>query len=181
MQKNWYIIYTRPNAEKKVSTALARRKIESYVPMNSKSISHAKKTKIQKKPLFQSYVFANISEAEIPFITSLHNFINFVYWKQHPVNLTNEEILLIKEFTTNYTDIKVQKIEVNINNSAKAIDVSQRSFSGNVLTIKNTITKVIFPKIGVCIFAETENEKMLHAKVISSPKFTRLPFRNPVN
>ena len=174
MQKNWYIIYTRPSAEKKVSSLLNRKNIENYFPVNTKTKLHSKKTKIQKEPLFHSYLFANISEAELSLITSLRNVINFVYWKQHPVKVANEDIMLLKEFTKNYTDIKVQKIEVNINNLAKIIDASRRSFYGNMLTIKNSIAKVDFPAIGFSIFAEMEGEKMQENNIISDEKFTHL-------
>lgn len=174
MQKNWYIIYTKPKAEKKVSTALTRRKIENFVPMNSRTILKSRKIKIQNEPLFQSYLFANISEADMPTISSLDSVVNFVYWKQHPVIVTDDDILLIKEFTTNYTNIKVQKTEVNMNDIAKVIDGSQRFFSGNVLTIKNTIAKVNLPTIGFSIFAEIEKGGIIHTEITSAEKYLHL-------
>jgi transcription antitermination factor NusG len=174
MQKNWYIIYTRSRAENRVSKLLTRKKIENYVPVNSKAILHSKKRKIQKEPLFQSYLFANISEDEIPLITSFRGVVNFVYWKQHPVKVANEDIMLIKEFTKNYINIEVQKIEVNINNLAKIIDGSQRRFNGSVLTIKNTISKVVFPAIGFSIFAEARTENMAGIEVVTHENFTHL-------
>jgi transcription antitermination factor NusG len=174
MQKNWYIIYTRSGAENRVSRLLTRKKIENYVPVNSKTIFHSKKTKTQKVPLFESYLFAKISEDKIPLITSFRGVINFVYWKQHPVKVANEDITLIKEFTKNYINIKVQKIEVNINNLAKIIDGSRRRFYGSVLTIKKTIAKVDFPTIGVSIFAETATESMPPVDVITHANFTHL-------
>ena len=43
MQKNWYIIYTKLKAEKKVSTALTKRKIENYLPVNTKTVFNQEK------------------------------------------------------------------------------------------------------------------------------------------
>lgn len=154
MQKNWYIIYTRSKTENKVSALLTRKKIENYVPLNSRAVPHSRKAKIQKEPLFQSYIFVNISDDKIPLITSLRGVINFVYWKKCLVKVENEDIMLIKEFTKNYMNIKVQKIEVNISSLAKIIDGTRRYFNGSILTIKNTIAKVDFPAIGFSIFAE---------------------------
>jgi len=174
MQKNWYIIYTRSRAENRVSRLLTRRKVENYVPVNLKTILHSKKTKTKKEPLFKSYLFANISEDEIPLITSFRGVVNLVYWKQNPVKVANEDIILIKEFTKNYINIKVQKIEVNINNLAKIIDGSRRYFHGSVLTIKNTIAKVDFPTIGFCIFAEIKTENMPSIEANTHENFTHL-------
>jgi transcription antitermination factor NusG len=174
MQKNWYIIYTRSGAENRVSRLLTRKKIENYVPVNLKAILHSKKIKTQKEPLFQGYLFANISEDKMPLITSFKGVINFVYWKQHPVTVANEDIVLIREFTKNYINIRVQKVEVNINNLAKIIDGSQRSFHGSVLTIKHTIARIDFPTIGLSIFAETGTEGMPNLEVNNHENFTHL-------
>ncbi len=51
---------------------------------------------MQKEPLFENYLFANISEAEAPLILSMNNVINFVYWKQDPIVVAEEDILIIK-------------------------------------------------------------------------------------
>lgn len=174
MQKNWYIIYTRSGAENRVSRLLTRKNIENYVPVNLKTIPHSKKIKTQKEPLFQGYIFANISEEKMPFITSFRGVINFVYWKQHPVRVANEDIVLIKEFTKNYVNIRVQKVEVNINNLAKIIDSSRRCFHGSVLTIKNTIARIDFPTIGLSVFAETGSEGMPNLGVNIHENFKHL-------
>lgn len=174
MQKNWYIIYTKPKAEKRVASALTRKRIENYVPFNSKTIIQSRKTKTQIVPLFQGYVFANLSEAEASSILSLNNVINFVYWKQHPIVVPEEDILRIKEFTINYSDITVQKIDVNINNLAKVFDGSQRSFSGNVLIIKNTVAKVDLPTIGFSMTAKVERENSLYPEIALSENYFHL-------
>ena len=171
MQKNWYIIYTKPKTEKRVAKALTRKRIENYVPLNSRSIKESRKTKTEKVPLFPNYVFANISEAEASSILSLNNIINFVYWKQHPIVVPVEDLQMIKEFTINYSDITVQKIEVNINNLGKVFDGSQRFFSGNVLTIKNTVVKVNLPTIGFSMTAKVERENSLYPE-IAHPEYS---------
>jgi transcription antitermination factor NusG len=160
MQKNWYIIYTKPKAEKKVSKALKRKKIEYYVPMNSRTVLQSTRTKIHKEPLFQNYLFAHLSKEEFSVIASLNTIINFVYWKREPVVVTEDDLSHIKNFTTNYTDIKVEKTEVNLKETAKVIDGSHSYFSGNALIIRNSSVKINFPTIGFSIFAEIESNKM---------------------
>lgn len=161
MQKNWYIIYTKPRMEKKVASSLSKRKIENFVPLNSKKFSSFKRTKIQQEPLFESYVFAKLQENETAKIRSLEGIVNFVYWKGKPANIQEDEIELIKEFTSQHEEIQVEKIHVNETHSAKVIDGSRYSLSGNLLTVKNTTAKVNLPSIGFSLVAKVANENPL--------------------
>ncbi|MEO8819561.1 MAG: UpxY family transcription antiterminator [Ginsengibacter sp.] len=161
MQKNWYIIYTKQKTEKKVSTALSKRKIENFVPLNSKTVVVFRKKKIQQEPLFKCYLFAYTNETEISKIKSIDGVINLVYWKDQPAMVGQDEIDLIKEFTSDYTDIKVERINVTENGVAKTIDNLRYSMSGNVLWVKNTVAKVKLPSIGFSMLAQIADENSL--------------------
>ena len=43
MQKNWYIIYTKPKCEKKVASLLSKKKIENFLPVHWKEITSLEK------------------------------------------------------------------------------------------------------------------------------------------
>ena len=166
MQKNWYMVYTRPKWEKKVVASLTKRKIENFFPVNnSKQLTYLKKIKIQHEPLFESYVFVNATESDLPGIKSIDGVVNFIYWKGKPAIVQAEEIEVIKEFTTDHQDIRLEKTKVNVNDVAKVIDAAKYSIDGNVLTIKNTIVKVNLPSIGFTLTAKVETESSLHQKV----------------
>ncbi len=45
MQKNWYIIYTKPKCEKKVAAFLTKKKIENFLPLQWKEITYVQKKK----------------------------------------------------------------------------------------------------------------------------------------
>ena len=165
MQKNWYIIYTKPEMEKKVEGLLKKRKIESFVPVSSKKISSFKKTKIQLTPLFKSYVFVKLEENETAKIRSIEGVVNFVYWKGKPANIQEAEIELIKEFTADHDEIVVEKINVTEAQSTKVRGNPNYSLSGNVLTIKNSIAKVNLPSIGFSLVAKVEDRNHLQIEV----------------
>jgi transcription antitermination factor NusG len=165
MQKNWYIIYAKPKTEKKVAAALSKRKIENFIPLNSRTVTVFRKKKIQQQPLFQSYLFVYIHESEIPRIRTIDGVINLVYWKNKPATVSKDEIHVIKEFVANYTDIKTEKISVNTNEPAMAVDHSKSSRFGNILVIKNTIAKVKLPSIGFSIVAQIASQNSLRAGI----------------
>ena len=165
MQKNWYIIYTKPRMEKKVASQLKKRKIENFIPLNSKRIASFKRIKIHEEPLFESYVFVKIHENEIAKVRASENIVNFVYWKGNPANIQEDEIELIRDFTSEHEEILIEKILVNEMHYAKVIDGSKYSLSGNLLSVKNTIAKVNLPSLGYSLVAQVNNINHLEIEV----------------
>ncbi len=64
MQKNWYVIYTKPQSEKKVATLLTKKKIENFIPLVSAEALRSWRHKLVYRPLFKSYVFVYTTEQE---------------------------------------------------------------------------------------------------------------------
>ncbi len=156
MQKNWYIIYTKPKWERKVTATLKKRKIENFLPLHYKQITSFRRSKTQEEPLFQSYVFANVTENEIFKLFSVDGVINLVYWKGEPAKIKDDEIEIIKDFISDYQDITLEKTKVNETDVARIIDGSRYSMSGNILTIKNTVAKAKLPSMGITLVAKVE-------------------------
>ena len=170
MQKNWYIIYTKPKCEKKVASIFTKRKIENFFPLNCKHVTSFRKRRMLQEPLFKSYIFANMMETEISKIRTIDGVVNLVYWKGKPAIIQEEEIEVIREFITDHQDIKLEKTNVNLNDVARVIDGSKYSMDGNVLTVKNTTVKVNLPSIGFTLIAKVETENPLHQEVFSGRK-----------
>jgi len=78
--KNWYAVYTRPRAEKKVADALTKKKIENFSPINKVIRQWSDRKKIVYEPLFTSYVFVKVSEQELSAIKQTDGVINLVSW-----------------------------------------------------------------------------------------------------
>jgi len=169
MQKNWYIIYTKAKREKKVASLFTKKKIENFIPLNSKQVISGRKRKMVQLPLFESYLFANIQEHEINKIKMIDGVVSLAYWKQKPAIIRKEEIEVIREFTIDHQNITLEKTRVNVNDVAKVIDGSRYSIEGNILTVKNTTVKVNLPSIGFALVAKVETE---------NPSLTEVPFIN---
>lgn len=165
MQKNWYIIYTKAKCEKKVASIFTKKRIENFIPMNCKQVTSGRKRKVVQHPLFESYLFAHMTEDEIRKIKMLDGVVNLVYWKQNPAIIQKEEIEVMREFTSHHEDIIVEKTRVNVNDVAKVIDGSRYSIDGNVLMVKNTTSKVNLPSLGFALIAKAETENPLHSEL----------------
>jgi transcription antitermination factor NusG len=88
---NWYVAYTKPRCELKVTQLLTRKHIKNYCPLHftEKSLFDAKT--IILTPLFNSYVFVYIHEHELSMILNIPGVINCLYWLNRPATIAENE------------------------------------------------------------------------------------------
>lgn len=159
MQKNWYLVYTKPKCEKKVAALLTKRKIENFCPQNRTQVKQIRKSKMVDQPLFSSYVFVYVEEGKVSYIRNFENILNLVYWKGQPAIIKEDEIAIIKDFINDHNDIRIEKTFVDEKDSAKIIDRPGYTIDGNLLTLKNRSIKVNLPSIGYTLIAEVDRDE----------------------
>lgn len=165
MQKNWYIIYTKPKCEKKVASTITKRKITNYLPVNCRQFNSSRKRKLIYEPLFDSYIFAFISEVDIPVIKKIDGVLNLVYWKGKPAVIQENEIEAIREFTSDHYDIRLEKTRIDMSGLARVVDGPQYLMERNILTIRNKMVKVNLPSLGFTMIAEISSANMFDNKI----------------
>ncbi len=160
MQKKWYAVYTRPRWEKKVTELLARRKVEVFCPLNKTLRQWADRKKIVMEPLFTSYVFVCVTEAEHLLIKQTDGIINFVYWLGSPAVIKDEEIETIKNFLSEHSDVKLEKVAVNVADRVRITDGLLVHREGDVLEVKSKTVKVLLPSLGYAMTAEISKSRI---------------------
>ena len=161
MQKNWYAVYTRPSCEKKIAGLFTKWKIENFYPLNYVRTNVSWRNKTQSEPLFKSYIFVHISETEISRLYKAEGVVSVLYWLGQPAVIKDEEVETIKEFASNYRSLRVERTNVNINDSVKIINGPSYRKEGNFISIKNKTVKVNLPSLGFAIIAELEKENIM--------------------
>lgn len=156
-EKKWYAVYTKVRWEKKVSELLAKKKIESYCPLNKVTRQWADRKKIIAEPLFTSYVFVKVSAAEHTQLLKTDGIISFVYWLGKPAVIRDAEIDMIQNFLKDYPAITLEKTNVNINDMVRVISGPLMSQEGHVIAVKSKTVKIMLPSLGYIMSAEVEN------------------------
>jgi len=159
-EKMWYAVYTKPRWEKKVAGLLTRKNIENYCPLNKVQKQWSDRKKIVMEPLFQSYVFVNVSSIEQLMVRETTGVLNFVYWLQKPAMIREEEIDVIKRFLNEYHNVQIEKSTVNLNDKVRIVGGPLMMREGNVLEIKNKTVKVLLPTMGYTLVAEIEKSNI---------------------
>lgn len=163
---SWYALYTKPRWEKKVADLLTKKKITNYCPLNKVQKQWSDRKKIVLEPLFRSYVFVHITEAEQPLVRQIDGVINFVYWLGKPAIIRDSEIDVIKRFLQDYENVQLEKAEVNLNDTVRVTHGPLLFMEGNVVEVKHKTVKVLLPSLGFSLVAEIDKSHIEKVKLI---------------
>lgn len=111
---NWYVIYTKPKWEKKVAEKLEQSGIECYCPLITQIKQWSDRKKKVEVPLFNSYVFVKLEEAERNSVFQISGVVRYLFWLGKPAIVKEEEIEIIKSSlkSPNIADVTVTAIQV---------------------------------------------------------------------
>ena len=154
MLRNWYAVYTKPQKEKFVSSAFARKGFECFCPVVNINSGKSNNKKTTFEPLFMCFVFVYMSEGDISSIKSIPGVLNILYWKSKPALIKAEEIAVIKHFTVNFINIKLIKSSVNLVHNIAVKDEPVILFKENAVSVKYQTVKAYLPSLGYTLIAE---------------------------
>ncbi len=94
----WYVLYTKPKNEKKVSEQLNSLGFEAYCPLVTTFRQWSDRKKKIQIPLFRSYVFINISDADRAKVFQVAGVVRYLFWLGKPAIVKDQEITVLKEW-----------------------------------------------------------------------------------
>jgi len=154
----WYIVYTKPRAEKKLSQLLTKYNLENYVPIRKERKKWTDRFKWIHTPILPSYIFVKIvfwrDKNKVLQLPGSHH---FVFHKGQPATVSQEELDLLEEGLQKYADsLKVRPESVL--EKGKLVRIVSGAFSGKtleILKVKNkTLVVLRFPGIDTAITHE---------------------------
>lgn len=93
----WYVIYTYPNQERKVSMALLQMGLATYLPLTKVIRKWSDRYKTVSVPLFPNYLFVQVQAPERFKVLKAAGALRFVTFNGNPATLTGAEIAIIKQ------------------------------------------------------------------------------------
>ena len=164
MSTKWYVMYTKPNSEKKVSEILTRKKIENYSPVNNAAGICNNLKKVKDTSLFKSYVFVKTTEHQHQDVKKISGVLNFLYWMGRPVVVKSVEIKAIKLFLNEYTNVIVEKTAIRPD-VTDLVNYAGTEQQVPMVTIRNKKAFVYLSSLGYVMTAEVDTPNV---RVISS-------------
>ncbi len=156
MDKNWYILYTKPGTEKKVAASLAKRGIEHYLPLCYKGGDNNLMGKRLKEPLFEGYVFVETTVDELIGIRHAVDALSVVYRGKELAEVPKEEIKTLMDFTFMHEKIDRVCIKVGKNEPSTNIKTLPLLVSEGALNTLKYLDELLLPSIGYALVVNGE-------------------------
>ncbi len=111
---NWYVVYTKPKWEKKVAEQLVQMGIDCYSPLVTQVRQWSDRKKKVEVPLFNSYVFVRLNEADRNLVFQSSGVVRYLFWLGKPAIVRDEEIDTIKKWLSvpDQYEISVSSLQV---------------------------------------------------------------------
>ncbi|GAB2551978.1 UpxY family transcription antiterminator [Spirosoma aerophilum] len=106
----WYVLYTKSRSEILVAKTLQNRGIETYCPVQQVQRKWSDRVKLIEVPLFRSYCFVNLPEADRAKVFGTPGLVAYLYWLKKPAVVRPCEIELIKNILN---DFDHKSLEIN--------------------------------------------------------------------
>jgi transcription antitermination factor NusG len=123
--ENWFVVYTKPNAEKKVEVKVKEMGYEAFLPLHQVVRQWSDRKKKMDVPLFPNYVFVKILSVKRFDLLRIDELIRFIHFDGKPANIAEKDIMIIKSFMQG--DVEPTGSDLSI--GAK-IRVTQGQFAG---------------------------------------------------
>src|SRR6187402_157606 len=151
---HWFAVYTKPRWEKKVAQVLDDNGIENYCPLNKVIKQWSDRKKVIMEPIFKSYVFVRVPDETKWELRKIDGIINFVHWLGKPAKVKDEDILTIRKFLNEFTDVTVEQLQpLQVNSKVRIKQGVLMNYHGILVEIHGSRAKVRIDALGVQLSA----------------------------
>ncbi|MDR0395147.1 MAG: UpxY family transcription antiterminator [Tannerella sp.] len=149
---NWYALYTKPRAEKRVDEKLKTRGIESYLPLHRSPRVWSDRVKIVDIPLFNSYIFVRCRKSEILYMNKICGVARIVFYDGKPAIIRQNEIDSIKTFIKKASGKALCK-----GDEVEILTGSMKNISGKIVRIKKKYLLLHIQQLMATVCVDMEN------------------------
>ena len=162
--KKWYVVYTRPRWEKKVSASLLSKGVEHYCPLNKVTRQWTDRKKIISEPLFKGYIFVRPEQPEKWDIKKTDGILNYVYWLGKPAAVKDEEIDTIRKFLQEFENVSVTEQHAVVNDAVTVKQGIMMHYMGILIETIGNKARVKIESMGLQLTAvfERNNLEKIH-------------------
>ena len=152
LKTNWYALYTKPRAEKKVDERLQAMGITSYLPLHRMPCIWSDRVKLVDKPLFHSYIFVQCSEPELFSCLHIYGVMRIVFYSGRPAVIRRKEIDAIRSFLE-----QAANRELCVGEEVEILSGALKRVSGKIQKIKKKYLLLSIEQIGATVCVDLSN------------------------
>ncbi len=159
-KKRWYVLYTKSRQEKTVARKLDEIGIEVYCPFKRTKRKWSDRWKWVETPIFTSYCFVRVAEAERDRVFRVAGVVQYIYWLGKPAAIKDEEINQIKiwlnDFDHEAIDLKpIQAGDKILIESGALLDLR-----GEIVTRQGNKLLLKLESLGTILWVDANKNKL---------------------
>lgn len=150
----WFVLYTKPRNEKKVTSLLADKGVEVYCPQREviKQWSDRKKKVIE--PVFTSYIFVSLEnyKEQATGILETPGAVRFLWWAGKPGIVREQEIKAIRDFLEAYKNAEIT-VDIREGQKVSVTEGVLKGSEGVVTRVKGNKATLYLNMLGMNLVA----------------------------
>lgn len=153
----WYVLYTKPQTEKRVADTLEKLQIEVFCPMTTEIRQWSDRKKKITVPLFRSYVFIRLKEKDRHKVFEVPGVVRYLYWLGKPAIVRDVEIETIQNWIS---EDKIESAEVQQLTPGDKVRIPAGAFKNEEAIIEEVGSRrvrLILVKLGCVVSARTKD------------------------
>ncbi|MCK4568861.1 MAG: UpxY family transcription antiterminator [Bacteroidales bacterium] len=133
--KSWYAIYTRSRTEKQTHKLLLKAGIDTYLPLIRVLKQWSDRKKWVEEPLFRSYIFVCITQAEYYDVLNTPGSVRFISFEGKAVAIPPQQIEAIRQYVDTGQELPDVELDLSPGTMVDIIAGPMRGISGELLEI----------------------------------------------
>ncbi|MEE4256739.1 MAG: UpxY family transcription antiterminator [Bacteroidales bacterium] len=134
-KKKWYALYTRSRAEKRMFSMLEKAGFDVYLPLRKVLKYWSDRKKWVEEPLFSSYIFVCITEAEYYDVLNIPGAVRYVTFEGKAVEIPPQQIEAIKQFISTGEELPEIDLKLSPGDKVNIIAGPMKGIEGELVNI----------------------------------------------
>lgn len=156
----WYALYIKPRWEKKVARQLDVQGFEVYCPIAKYTRQWSDRVKVVQEPVFRGYIFIHATKEKLWESLKMPGVISPVRYLGKPAVIRDEEILAVRKFLNEFSDIEVEKITLEKNSKVRIRQGVMMNYEGIIIEVFGTTALVRIDSLGLSLKAQFDKKNL---------------------
>lgn len=142
-KKQWYALYTKSRAEKKVAKELHLKGIEAYLPLEKKMKQWSDRKKWVEEPLIRSYIFVWTHIKGLYDILYTPGVVTIVTFEGEPAPIPDKQIQAIKDILISEEKFEVTSDKFDVGETVEVTKGNLKGLNGELIQHLNKFKVLI--------------------------------------
>ena len=156
LQPNWYAVYTRSRAEKKLYEQLSKKGVDCFLPLQKILKQRSDRKKWVEEPLLRSYLFVQVGEREKFEVLNTPGAVRYVSFEGKASAIPENQIQALENFLLHRpADVEVYEGGLEPGDTVEVAYGPLRGTKGEIQQLRGRHRLVLrFDSLGLCVHTE---------------------------